>query len=337
MKALRIFFWSVVAFLSVSFVGIVSANENDLSQLSQSKKERYFQHKYQKLSFHKMNKLRYEVFEKAFHGYLNMVQEGKVRFGDLLTVCDFTLSSNTERLWVIDVKNNKVLFNTLVAHGQGTGEEYAVHFSNTHDSHQSSLGFYITGETYEGNNGYSLKLHGVDGQFNSNAYDRAIVIHGADYVSESFCKANQRLGRSHGCPALPVEVAPKIIDKIKDGHVLFIYHSQKNYLTGSRWLTKPLHTLPAEADRFDLQDPNQILKKNPRYVASLNDDVNTSKSSDNDENLQPTPEYLEEPVVSAEDRANYKIDVQTIIIKKGDKNIPKEKVISEITIIDQVK
>ncbi|MBL7772519.1 MAG: murein L,D-transpeptidase catalytic domain family protein [Chitinophagaceae bacterium] len=232
---------------------------DEASQLQESKTDRYIRFVYNKIKFPKNNKLRFEVFRPAFYGYLNMLEEGKIQANATLSVCDFTLSSNVKRLWVIDLKNKKVVFNTLVAHGAGTGEEYAQHFSNIEDSHQSSLGFYTTEETYSGNNGYSLKLHGVDGKFNDKAYDRAIVIHGADYVSEEFAKANQRLGRSHGCPALPVALAPKIIDRIKGGQCLFIYHSSSAYLKNSHWLTSKLKHLPEEADMMDFNFPSNTV------------------------------------------------------------------------------
>ncbi len=263
-KTLQILFFAAIFFLlpvrDVSAKPVVEETESVL----QAKTEKYIRYVYQKIKFLNGTKLRYEVFKTAFYGYLNMLEAGKIDKEGLLSVCDFTLSSNKKRMWVIDIKAKKVLFHSLVAHGMGTGEEFATTFSNISESHQSSLGFYTTGETYIGNNGYSLKLNGVDGSFNSNAYDRAIVIHGADYVSEQFAKDNERLGRSHGCPALPVEIAPQVIDKIKFGSCFFIYHRANNYLSSSRWLTSAIHSLPAEADLMDLNGVE--VKNNPRYV-----------------------------------------------------------------------
>lgn len=228
---------------------------DEVSQLQESKADRYIRYVYNKIKFPKNHTLRFEVFRPAFYGYLNMLEEGKINRNATLSVCDFTMSSNLKRLWVLDIRNKKVLFNSLVAHGAGTGEEFAQNFSNVEDSHQSSLGFYTTAETYTGNNGYSLKLNGVDGKFNDKAYDRAIVIHGADYVSDDFAKANQRLGRSHGCPALPTDLAPKVIDRIKDGHCLFIYFNSSAYLKTSYWLNSKLKHLPEEADMMDFNFP----------------------------------------------------------------------------------
>jgi hypothetical protein len=127
-------------------------------------------------------------------------------------------------MWVIDLEKNIVLFQTLVAHGRNTGEEYAKEFSNQAESFKSSIGFYATGEIYKGKHGLSLKLDGLEKGLNDNARKRAVVIHGADYVSESFIKQNKRLGRSQGCPAVPVEMNEKIINAIKDKSCLFLYH-----------------------------------------------------------------------------------------------------------------
>jgi hypothetical protein len=123
---------------------------------------------------------------------------------------------------------NEILFHSLVAHGRNTGDEFANEFSNVTDSNKSSVGFYATGELYNGKHGLSMRLDGLQKGLNDNARQRAVVVHGADYVSESFIKQNKRLGRSQGCPALPVEMNNKIISIIKDKSCLFIYHPSKN-------------------------------------------------------------------------------------------------------------
>lgn len=247
---IQIVLWSMPSFVWAS---------NEQEQIVKSKTEKYIQFVYNKIKFPKGGKLKYEAFRNGFYGYLNLRESGKIDRNATLSICDFNLSSNVKRLWVIDVQKKKVLYHSLVSHGSGTGEEYATAFSNIEESHQSSLGFFVTAETYTGNNGYSLKLHGVDGAFNNKAYDRAIVIHGAEYVSEDFARANQRLGRSHGCPALPVELAPKIIDRIKNDQCLFIYHNSKNYLQNSYWLKSSVKQLPAEAELMDLNFPSENL------------------------------------------------------------------------------
>jgi len=168
--------------------------------------------------------LRYEVFKAAMVGYLNLRQTGQLdATRKLLTIVDFEQSSTQKRLYVIDLAQKQVLFNTWVAHGRGSGDDLANRFSNDVDSHMSSLGFFVTGETYLGKHGLSLHLQGQDEGFNDKAFDRAVVIHGADYVSEDFIREHGRLGRSHGCPALPPELNEPIINTLKGGTCLFLY------------------------------------------------------------------------------------------------------------------
>ncbi|GAA4348572.1 hypothetical protein GCM10023185_04620 [Hymenobacter saemangeumensis] len=174
--------------------------------------------------------LRFEVFAKAMTGYLNLRQHGKLASDkSLLTVVDFDLPSTVKRLWVLDLTNRRVLFNTLVAHGHNTGENEATMFSNTVESNMSSLGFYLTQNEYIGKHGRSLKLQGLDEGFNTNAEARAVVMHGAEYVSEDFIRQNGRLGRSLGCPALPMDQYSAIIDTVSDGTCLFISKSDAGY------------------------------------------------------------------------------------------------------------
>lgn len=192
---------------------------------------------YSAINFENYNKLNAEAFEKAFLGFENLKKAGKLSEGaHLLSICDFSLSSTHKRLWVIDLNEKKILFNSLVAHGKNTGEEFAQKFSNTDSSYQSSLGFYITESTYNGSNGFSLKLLGMDAGYNDHALQRAIVMHGADYVSEDFIKSQKRIGRSWGCPAVPQELAAPIINTIKEKNCLFIYYPDQDYLSKSQWL-----------------------------------------------------------------------------------------------------
>lgn len=172
---------------------------------------------------------RLEIFKETLSGYWILKEKGLIH-KDILTVIDFTLSSNTKRLWVIDLKTNIVLFHSLVSHGMNSGDEFAYSFSNTVNSLKSSLGFYTTGEIYNGKHGISLRLDGLEKGVNDKARTRGIVIHSADYVSDSFARENKRLGRSSGCPALPTAVTKEIINTIKDKTCLFIYHSSRNSL-----------------------------------------------------------------------------------------------------------
>ena len=166
---------------------------------------------------------KFECFDLALNGFNALKQKGIIK-KDILTLVDFSLSSTVKRMWVIDLEKNIVLFQTLVAHGRNTGEEYANEFSNQAESFKSSIGFFATGEIYNGKHGLSLKLDGLEKGLNDKARERAVVIHGADYVSESFIKQNKRLGRSQGCPAVPVEMNQKIINVIRDKSCLFLYH-----------------------------------------------------------------------------------------------------------------
>ncbi len=192
---------------------------------------------YNSFSFPSEHQLSFVVFEKALLGFENLKKAGNLDpESHILTVCDFSMSSNSKRLWVLDLNERKVLFNSLVAHGKNTGEEFAASFSNTESSLQSSLGFYITDTTYMGDNGYSLKLLGMDEGYNDAALKRYVVMHGADYVSEEFAAAHKRIGRSWGCPAVPRELAEPIINTIKGKNCLFIYYPDQNYLSSSKWL-----------------------------------------------------------------------------------------------------
>lgn len=175
----------------------------------------------------------YTAFEQAIVGYQKIDAHKK----GLLTVIDFTKPSTEERLYVLDLFQKKLLFSSHVAHGQNSGANYATSFSNVNGSHKSSLGFYLTENTYQGRNGYSLILNGLERGINDKAKERAIVIHGADYCDPSVIGAAGRLGRSFGCPALPRNLNNLIINSIKDGSVLYIYANDTNYLANSAILS----------------------------------------------------------------------------------------------------
>jgi len=175
------------------------------------------------------------VFEKAIKGYAKLDEAGKVS-NPLLTVIDFNLSSKKKRMWVLNMNTREVVFNTYVAHGKNTGVEFAKNFSNKVNSHQSSLGFYVTGETYYGKNGLSLFIDGMEKGFNSKARERYVVIHGADYAEPDFIKRVGRLGRSYGCPAVPNKIAKDLIHKIKGKSVVYIHKTDENYLKNSEYL-----------------------------------------------------------------------------------------------------
>lgn len=156
--------------------------------------------------------------------------KGAAGSDDLLTIIDYSLPSTQRRLWVLDLKHGDVLFHELVAHGRGSGDNYATSFSNLDNSHQTSLGLFVTGGTYTGGNGYSMILKGLDSGVNDNAEARHIVMHGAWYVSNDQVRSQGRLGRSWGCPALSQDMAPRVIDTIKGGTFVFSYAGEASWL-----------------------------------------------------------------------------------------------------------
>lgn len=173
------------------------------------------------------------VFRTAMKGMEKLQKSGRLR-ENVISIIDFSQPSTSKRLYVIDLDNAELLCNTWVAHGMKSGKTMAQVFSNKPSSNKSSLGFYVTGDAYEGSNGYSLKLEGMEKGINDYAFRRAIVLHGADYVSEQWIASQGYIGRSKGCPAVPLDVCQPLIDEIKGGTCLFIYHPTSTYRVKSR-------------------------------------------------------------------------------------------------------
>jgi hypothetical protein len=173
------------------------------------------------------------AYEHAVKGFLALEDAGEIRNPGVLSIIDFSLPSSKKRLFVIDMINGRLLFNTLVAHGRNSGALMATRFSNRTNSLMSSLGFYLTGDPFIGRNGYSLRLEGIERGWNDHANSRAIIMHPADYVSEEHIRQWGFLGRSEGCPAIPQELDQAIIDEIKGGSCLFLYAPNKTYLKRS--------------------------------------------------------------------------------------------------------
>jgi hypothetical protein len=171
-----------------------------------------------------------EAFVTALKGYQHLVDKGLLDKDGLLTIIDFSQSSKNKRLYVLDLTGVRLLFNTYVAHGRRSGGEYATSFSNRNRSNKSSLGFYITRNTYTGGDGYALRLEGLDKGFNDKALPRGIVLHGSWYVNEQYLTSHGLMGRSLGCPAVPMEEHEQIIDSIKEGSCVFMYYPDKIYL-----------------------------------------------------------------------------------------------------------
>ena len=177
-----------------------------------------------------------EVLELALTATSCAAASGTIETPPTLTLIDYSRPSVEPRLWVFDLSTGELLFKELVAHGRNTGENLATRFSNEMDSRQTSLGLFVTDDTYVGSNGYSLRLDGLDVGFNDRARSRAIVMHGAPYVDPHVAKSQGRIGRSWGCPALRTAVATKVIDRIRGGGVIFSYYPDQEWLKSSRFL-----------------------------------------------------------------------------------------------------
>ncbi len=218
----------LIAFVSINSTSFASSGE-ETPVKSQALVE-YSKRLYKEIGFTELQ-LPLATFQKAMVGYYNMQSQLKKK--DIITIMDFDQSSLKKRFFVVDLKNKKLILQSIVAHGKNSGFDIPTEFSNTHQSFQSSLGFYKTAETYFGHFGYALRLDGIEKGFNSNARGRGIVMHGAKYVTEAFGKAQGRMGRSYGCPALPYTIHKQVIDAIKGGSMLYIHKNQDDYLTAS--------------------------------------------------------------------------------------------------------
>lgn len=183
-------------------------------------------------TFNLENKLDYETFEKAYIGYIQIPEKKK----DLLAIIDYSKSSSEKRFFLFDIKNERVLYISRVAHSKNSGFEIPIKFSNDPNSFESSLGFYLTLGEYNGAFGHSLRLKGLEDNINSNAEERAIVLHGGDIANESYLKRYGFLGRSLGCPVLPTDIVDKVINLIKDGAVIFINGNDENYMNNSKFM-----------------------------------------------------------------------------------------------------
>ena len=180
--------------------------------------------------------LNFDAFRYALQGMQRMKDKGYEFNSNIVTIADFSQPSYKKRLFIVDLDNYQVLFNTYVSHGRNSGKEIPKKFSNKLSSYQSSPGFYLTKNTYFGKHGYSLQLEGLEKGINDNAIRRAIVMHGADYVNESYISSQGYIGRSQGCPAIPTEFTMPVINTIKDGSCLFIYTPSLSYTKRSTLL-----------------------------------------------------------------------------------------------------
>jgi len=211
------------------FPGTVDRTQ-DISVVTDIPSSSLLQEKYTLLG---LPELTPDAFKIGILGYFSLRSAGLVKNDSLLTIIDFSLPSSANRFFVINLYRNTGVCKSLVSHGRNSGDLYASRFSNRMQSHQSSLGFYITGDPYRGGQGYSLIINGVDTGYNDLSRARSIVIHGADYATWKYVRRYGRLGRSFGCPALPPDISKKVINLIKDGTILFSYYPDGSYFRNS--------------------------------------------------------------------------------------------------------
>ena len=180
--------------------------------------------------------LSFTAFRYAYIGYQTMKKQHRLNNKELFSIIDFTKDCNSKRFYTIDLEKMKIVYYTYVAHGKKSGERMATSFSDAVESNKSSIGFYITGNTYNGGNGYSLILHGDEKGYNSNLAKRSVVVHAADYANEDYIARNGRMGRSLGCPALPENIYKQVIETIKEKTMIFAYYNDAKYLKTSKYL-----------------------------------------------------------------------------------------------------
>lgn len=237
---MRLIFLAVLGCLFLSLQGVAtlptqSATTTATTKLTASKSlsiTEYLQDQYQAMNLE--DKISFEAFTMAMLGKDHIAAKND----SILTIVDFSKPSTEKRMVVLNINKQQVLFHTIVSHGKNSGENYATRFSNKHGSYQSSPGFYITENTYQGGNGYSLVINGLEKNINDQAKARAVVIHGADYCSEKSIQSMGRLGRSYGCPALPRALNAPIINTIKEGSVLYIHTTERSYINHSDYIAQ---------------------------------------------------------------------------------------------------
>lgn len=227
----------ILVFVLSTFLYFVNAQSN-LSkerQLALKKAELNIKELYNELNAAQYD-LSFTAFRYAYIGYQTLKKQHRLNEKELFSIIDFTKDSNSKRFYTIDLQKMKIVFYTYVAHGKKSGERVPNSFSDVIESNKSSIGFYITGSTYNGSNGYSLMLHGDEKGYNSNLAKRSVVIHAADYANEDYIARNGRMGRSLGCPALPENINTEVINTIKEKTMIFAYYNDPKYLKTSKYL-----------------------------------------------------------------------------------------------------
>lgn len=227
----------ILVFVLSTFLYFVNAQSN-LSkerQLALKKAELNIKELYNELNAAQYD-LSFTAFRYAYIGYQTLKKQHRLNEKELFSIIDFTKDCNSKRFYTIDLQKMKIVFYTYVAHGKKSGERVPNSFSDVIESNKSSIGFYITGSTYNGSNGYSLMLHGDEKGYNSNLAKRSVVIHAADYANEDYIARNGRMGRSLGCPALPENINTEVINTIKEKTMIFAYYNDPKYLKTSKYL-----------------------------------------------------------------------------------------------------
>ena len=232
------YFFLFLIFVLSSFLYFVHAQNSHLSKeklLALKKVVLNIKDLYNELNAAQYD-LSFEAFRYAYIGYQSLRKQHRLNEKDLFSIIDFTKDSSSKRFYTIDLEKMKIVYYTYVAHGRNSGERMATSFSDAVESNKSSIGFYITGNTYNGGNGYSLMLHGDEKGYNSNLAKRSVVVHAADYANEDYIARNGRMGRSLGCPALPENIYKQVIETIKEKTMIFAYYNDAKYLKTSKYL-----------------------------------------------------------------------------------------------------
>ncbi|MBN2612770.1 MAG: murein L,D-transpeptidase catalytic domain family protein [Bacteroidales bacterium] len=229
------FFWilSIFALFALLLPGTLKSTGRKTVETGEAAVEDQFTEIYRKLAEPELD---FIALKTALTGLESVLQKHEGLNPDIITIIDYSKPSTEKRLFIIDLSKEEVKYRTYVAHGRNTGLNYAESFSNKIHSYMSSLGFFITGNTYNGKHGYSLRLKGIEDGVNDNAWKRAIVMHPANYVSESYIEQYGRLGRSFGCPAIPVREHKYLIDLIKENTCLFAWYPDSVYQESSTYL-----------------------------------------------------------------------------------------------------
>jgi hypothetical protein len=225
----------MILMLLVSWLAFTPAGKDAAMGLRNSEEARLAMRVFERSGLNKMG-LSMHAWVTAFSGYLKLKAEGLLQNARYLSIADFSKDGGARRFFVVDLQDTCVVYHTLVSHGRNSGARFATQFSNTENSLMSSLGFFITGSTYMGQHGLSLRLFGQERGFNDQAERRGIVVHGADYVSEKVVSEQGYVGRSWGCPALPEALTAPVINTIRDGSAFFIYHPSERYRQASKFL-----------------------------------------------------------------------------------------------------